>query len=74
MIDDDGCCVALTLTIRNVFGSLLYSPQTGIVLNDTMDRLWKVIKRTAFVIGSALAPTIVKLTDFITSFDAAAVA
>jgi hypothetical protein len=36
------------------------------VLNDTMDRLWKVIKRTTFVIGSALAPTVEKLAGFIT--------
>lgn len=36
------------------------------VLNDTMDMLWKVMKRTAFVIGSALAPTIVKLATLVT--------
>ncbi|HOM77507.1 MAG TPA: hypothetical protein PLE88_13420, partial [Anaerohalosphaeraceae bacterium] len=37
------------------------------VLNDTMDRLWKVVKMTAFHVGAALAPALQKITDVITN-------
>lgn len=36
-------------------------------LNDAMDRLWKVLKRSAFVIGSALAPAAEKIATLITT-------
>jgi len=34
---------------------------------DAMDRLWKVVKMTAFHVGAALAPALQKITDVITN-------
>jgi hypothetical protein len=36
------------------------------LLNDTLHTLWRVIKQGVFVIGSALAPTVVELSNAIT--------
>ena len=36
------------------------------LLNDTLHTLWRVVKQGVFVVGSALAPTVVKLTNAIT--------
>ena len=34
---------------------------------DAIDRLWKVVKMTAFHVGAALAPALEKITDVITN-------
>ncbi len=36
------------------------------LLNDTMNILFRVLKQGVFIIGSALAPTVIKLSDVIT--------
>jgi len=36
------------------------------LLNDTLHTLWRVVKQGVFVIGSALAPTVVELTNAVT--------
>ena len=37
MVDCDGNAVAITTSINNIFGSLVYSETTGVILGDTMD-------------------------------------
>ncbi|HPP28898.1 MAG TPA: hypothetical protein PLV57_20515 [Phycisphaerae bacterium] len=40
--------------------------QDAAVLNDTLNILWRVVKQGAFVVGSALAPAVVELSNTIT--------
>jgi len=36
-VDKDGNSVAITTSINNIFGSLVFSESTGVLLGDTMD-------------------------------------